>query len=108
MFSQDLNWLPVDVAAQLIIHISAYAASAETQVPAYHVVNPVTTDWVDVMRYLRACGYPFECVGAEEWLERLRAREAELDGATRNLIAMWEKKVRDRAIKFKDGKRLTL
>ncbi|KAF7794267.1 hypothetical protein EIP86_005400 [Pleurotus ostreatoroseus] len=105
---EDLSWLPVDVAARLIIHISAYAASAEAQVPVYHVVNPVTTSWADIVRSLRACGYAFECVGAGEWIKRLRAREAELDGATRNLIAMWESKVRELPINLRDGKRLTL
>ena len=108
MFSQDLSWLPVDVAARLIIHISAYAASAEAQVPVYHVVNPVTTPWADIVRSLHACGYAFECVGTGEWIERLRAREAELDGATRNLIAVWETKVRSLLIKVRDGKCLTL
>ncbi|KAJ3555377.1 hypothetical protein NM688_g2610 [Phlebia brevispora] len=88
------RWLPVDVCARILIRAS-FSDMPYDRVPVYHLVNTDrTTSWSDIQDYLARAGLAFECVSAGEWLERLRECEASLDGATKNLLALWESKYR--------------
>jgi thioester reductase-like protein len=75
----DLDWLPVDVLASAIVDIAFSQIKDVLQV--YHLVNPSTRPWADMLPVVRAhLGNPTE-VSMREWvteLERLDVHDAEV------------------------------
>lgn len=58
------NLIPVDYAAQAIIHLSQQPALANT---TFHLLNPQPTGWQEVIEVTRELGYSLRRVPYQEW-----------------------------------------
>ncbi|KZT25854.1 acetyl-CoA synthetase-like protein [Neolentinus lepideus HHB14362 ss-1] len=66
-----LRWLPVDVAADAITHLSL--RPEQQQISIYHIENSSPTPWTEAMNMLiEAAGVPLEVVPNTTWLEALQ------------------------------------
>ena len=67
------SWLPVDKAAEIIIHLSLLAPSATGQSPIWHIVNPNRqASWRDVCQFFRqASKLSFTLQSPSVWLSEL-------------------------------------
>lgn len=73
---EKLLWLPVDQAAQAIVEVVSSQTEAKSAV--YHVLNPRSGNWKDVLQGLKAGGLRFETVGRTEWIKRLAASDPDV------------------------------
>ncbi len=91
---QDLDWLPVDMAAQAIIDVAMQEASQrESETTQYfHVVEPhaqrgEASEWDDLLRWLEGAGLSFKLVDHATWLDSCASLKASSDSeATRGSI----------------------
>ncbi|GJE91273.1 hypothetical protein PsYK624_074220 [Phanerochaete sordida] len=100
--NEELSLLPYNIAARMLKHIADLAfteldAGESSEMPIIHVLNDELLPWSELLTFLRGAGHRFEDVSPTEWMERLRALQAEggLDAATANLLDLWQKKYID-------------
>ncbi|KAG1168167.1 hypothetical protein G6F36_012313 [Rhizopus arrhizus] len=55
----DVDWIPVDYAATAIVNIMLHPQQEES---VYHIVNPATESWSDLLEAMRSCGMQFDTV----------------------------------------------
>ena len=77
-----MAWLPVDVAATIILELTEVAGTEPSGEPVklkpdpelvYHVLNPTRFHWTrDMLPALAEAGLKFETLSSTAWLERLR------------------------------------
>lgn len=67
----DIDWIPVDYAAKAIteIMIETVSRSADIDQSIYHIVNPRSIAWSDVLRAMKESGMEFDTVAPSEWVE---------------------------------------
>ncbi|ORZ00285.1 hypothetical protein BCR43DRAFT_540226 [Syncephalastrum racemosum] len=70
----DIDWLPVDHAATGIFEImlsTADKTAAEVTGKVYHIVNPRTVTWSDILKSMKECGMDFEIMAPADWVKEL-------------------------------------
>lgn len=72
-----IDWLPVDYAARSIFDVMISTADKDASdlvnnhELVFHIVNPTTVTWSDVLDSLRACGLQFKTLPPNEWVQLL-------------------------------------
>jgi thioester reductase-like protein len=61
---------PVDFVAHAIANLSQ---RSDSQGKAFHLVNSVGVEWLEIVEWLRLCGYTVDMISYESWYERLLA-----------------------------------
>lgn len=92
---QTLSWLPVDIAAEVVLDITLgdhlWDASRE---PVFHVVNTDTsTSWGSVLSWIEELGIKFSRVSPSQWVKALSGIEDGEEDPSRKLLGLWESKV---------------
>jgi thioester reductase-like protein len=66
-----IDWIPVDYAAKSITDIMLQTADlpADITQSIYHIVNPTSIAWSDVLDTMKEAGMEFEIVSASEWVD---------------------------------------
>lgn len=75
--TQDIDWLPVDVAARAIIE--AFASPRPTTPPVIHVALPAKVQrlpWTTFVSWLRDSGLPLTLEPKARWWEQLKGQAA--------------------------------
>ncbi|CAO2652055.1 Nn.00g003380.m01.CDS01 [Neocucurbitaria sp. VM-36] len=74
---EEMSWLPVDIAAKIILDLSLSSADRSVDPDlVYHVLNPNRFHWTrDMLPALAAAGLKFEAIPTDQWMERLRNSE---------------------------------
>lgn len=100
---QGLSWLPLDVAAKVIVDISLTSHPDKAgEVPVYHVLHSACVMWSTLLDYFDRSGLAFEKARPTVWLEKLLTVQDKLDSPTRSLQSLWEQKVRHATPLFSD------
>lgn len=88
--SDTLNWLPIDVVAQVITEL----CHAPEHRDVYHLVNPKSFNWTHgLLPMLKKAGLNFEQVDQKEWLKRLEASNPDPNvNPTVKLLEFFKKK----------------
>jgi len=98
--SQELNWLPFDVAARCILDISFTEAEGEgaSGTPVYHVLNNSKKhNWKDLLRWVAEFrDEPFEVVDPMVWLERMDQLKSH---PAKNLLWLWKQSLPEQMTK---------
>ncbi|CDZ97355.1 Non-ribosomal peptide synthetase/alpha-aminoadipate reductase and related enzymes [Phaffia rhodozyma] len=93
-------WLPVDDCAKIILECAltppimtstSTDPSQQTVVPCFHVLQPESVEWKDVLSSLRKGGLNFDVVDGKTWVNLVREKEGELENPTRLLIGYYDK-----------------
>nr|VFK10355.1 MAG: thioester reductase domain-containing protein [Candidatus Kentron sp. LPFa]VFK26362.1 MAG: thioester reductase domain-containing protein [Candidatus Kentron sp. LPFa] len=82
----NLNAAPVDYVAQAIVNISQ---QADTFGKVFHLTNPNSTLWSEIIEYLAQLGYSTRTLSYKQWLERL-TRATESDAAILPYLAYFK------------------
>ncbi|KAF2846669.1 acetyl-CoA synthetase-like protein [Plenodomus tracheiphilus IPT5] len=71
---EEMSWLPVDIAASIILDIALAAQIPSTDPDlVYHVLNPHRFHWTrEMLPALRDAGLQFEVLPTDQWMDRLR------------------------------------
>lgn len=78
MYGDDLDWVPVDKAAQICIELlfSRLSSLYEHKLGVYHLVNPRTVHWSEIMptiqAYFKQTGVMVEAVELGAWIDAVR------------------------------------
>jgi len=75
-FDVELNIVPIDYASQAIVHLSQ---QAESFGKAFHLINPHSITWKQLIEFIRDLGYALEEVAEEEWLIALEQYTTQQD-----------------------------
>ncbi|TGZ83795.1 acetyl-CoA synthetase-like protein [Ascodesmis nigricans] len=85
---KEVCWLPVDVAAEVIVRIAERVC--EGQVPVWTVANRKPVKWGRVVAALEYwVGRTVEFVSPREWVQRLEKSEAHMDSEIK-LLGLWK------------------
>ena len=72
-----VDWIPVDVAAQVMVELSVAPRDRESpaNVACFNIVNPKTTSWRElagsVQEYYKFQGKSLELIPLDQWVDRL-------------------------------------
>lgn len=70
-----IDWIPVDILAQVILEVVA-AAPSDQDMPVRNIINPAVTTWQDlypsVQRSFKKAGVEVEAVDLQDWVRALR------------------------------------
>jgi thioester reductase-like protein len=71
--STQVDWITVDYASASIVEIMLRTAylPADKNEYIYHIVNPHTIHWTDVLQAMKDAGMNFDVVSPAEWVEEL-------------------------------------
>lgn len=70
--NRTIDWLPVDHAATAIVDIMLKTSPSQVQQGhVFHIVNPTTMTWMELLSNMRTCGIQFDVVSPEEWVTSL-------------------------------------
>ena len=90
---QNLDWLPVDTAAQAVIEIALkktdkLPSTTEDDIPVYHIFNPSkTTRWSDLLKWMKKLSPGFDIISPAAWVGRLKnLREKH---PSKKLLGLW-------------------
>ena len=76
----DLDWVldccPVDYAADAIVGLTRLRSAS---LRAFHLVNPTTRHWREVVLWMNLFGYPIKLDPFRDWLARLKSESATPD-----------------------------
>ncbi|KAF2676380.1 acetyl-CoA synthetase-like protein [Lentithecium fluviatile CBS 122367] len=73
---EEMSWLPVDVAASIVLDLVLSSGSPSDPDLVYHVLNPHRFHWThDMLPALREAGLSFEVLPKDQWMERLRTSD---------------------------------
>lgn len=70
----DINLIPCDYAVQAIVQLSQQPSLAKQ---TFHLYNPSSMPWADILLILRNMGYALEEVPYQTWLSKLKTVVAE-------------------------------
>ncbi|KEY71188.1 hypothetical protein S7711_02299 [Stachybotrys chartarum IBT 7711] len=92
---EQLNWMPVELAAEAILQIAFTNESARDTTPVYHVLNPHTTpSWKNLLHWIKDSGKGpnFKVLPPSDWVARLEERLADkaVNHPSQGLLAMWK------------------
>ncbi|KAI8941639.1 hypothetical protein NX059_002852 [Plenodomus lindquistii] len=75
--NEEMSWLPVDVAASIILDVALAEQDASTDPErVYHVLNPHRFHWTrEMLPALRDAGLKFEILPTDQWMDRLRTSD---------------------------------
>ncbi|KAM0544709.1 hypothetical protein ACHAPJ_011696 [Fusarium lateritium] len=98
LLNEELNWLPVEQAAQAVIEVAfsaPQAKDASSKTPVYHVLNPHhTPSWTEMLQWLSSSkeGPNFEIVHPQEWLKCLEKAlsERDVNHPSQALLGLWK------------------
>ena len=72
----DLDWVldccPVDYAADAIVGLTRLRSDS---LRAFHLVNPTTRHWREIVLWMNLFGYPIKLDPFRDWLARLKHRD---------------------------------
>ena len=69
---EELRWIPVDLAAQILVEIADYPDSGSG---FFNLANPRTLHWTrDLLPYLQDAGLKFDMLAPPAWIESIRTR----------------------------------
>ncbi|KAL9623500.1 MAG: hypothetical protein Q9160_002180 [Pyrenula sp. 1 TL-2023] len=92
---ETVCWLPVNTAAAFCVEVVLGDRNKPASGEVWNVVNPKTTPWQDILKFLKEAGLDFNVVETSTWIETLEKSE-KLDGPERNpavkLIGFWKAK----------------
>lgn len=103
---EEMSWLPVDTAAQIILDLSLSQANRMRDAElVYHVLNPKRFHWTrDMLPALSAAGLKFQCLPPAQWMERLRDSDRDpIRNPPIKLLDWFESKYGDRAASSPKG-----
>src|SRR5207249_3871013 len=66
------NLTPVDYVARAMVHL---ARRPDAFGKTYHVLNPHTPRWIEVVQWVRDCGYPIGDCELTDWLRDIGSPE---------------------------------
>ncbi|CEI89605.1 hypothetical protein RMCBS344292_03956 [Rhizopus microsporus] len=68
-----IDWIPVNYAAASISEIMLHTSTLQafTDMSVYHVVNPNTIMWSDILSVMKEAGMVFDVVSPSEWVQEL-------------------------------------
>ncbi|KAL0144958.1 hypothetical protein V8B55DRAFT_1569449 [Mucor lusitanicus] len=68
-----IDWIPCDFAAASIVDIMMKTSTlpANTSESIYHIVNPQSIQWYDVLTAMKMSGMEFDIVEPSEWVKEL-------------------------------------
>jgi thioester reductase-like protein len=89
---EPLNWLPLDIAANVVLELAFQKKKSDSAARVYHVVNNSTeTTWPDLLDWSKnARDKPFVVVLPMIWLERLENFPGK--HPAKNLVGLWKTK----------------
>jgi len=69
----QIDWIPCDFAAASIVDVmmKTYHLPANTDESIYHIVNPHSIQWYDVLTAMTRSGMNFDIVEPTEWVKEL-------------------------------------
>ena len=91
--SQNLDWLPVDTAAEAVIEIALndtekLPGTTEENIPVYHILNPSrATTWSDVLTWMKKLSPGFAIISPADWVARLKNLEE--NHPCTKLLGLW-------------------
>lgn len=93
---ENLNWLPVDIAAEAVLEVALasklyHPQDNESETPVYHILNCSTqTTWSDLLRWMHKLAPGFETITPADWVTRLENLEGKARvHPARKLIGLW-------------------
>ncbi|KZT51231.1 putative aminoadipate reductase [Calocera cornea HHB12733] len=92
---KNVSWLPVDYAARAILElVFGYQDPAGPgHCHCWHVVQPHTVPWREILDSLQNCGLQFKGVPQREWVEFLRHSDSDpVKNPTIKLLSFYEEK----------------
>ncbi|CAO3610104.1 unnamed protein product [Mucor fragilis] len=74
----EIDWIPCDFAAASIVDVMLKTSNlpANTNESIYHIVNPHTIQWYDVLIAMKKSGMNFDIVEPTEWVKELAKDDA--------------------------------
>ena len=82
---QNLDWLPVDTAAQALVEIALKKAdklppgTTKDDIPVYHILNPSrATTWTDLLRWMKKLSPGFDIISPAAWVGRLKSMQEDI------------------------------
>ena len=75
---QNLDWLPVDTAAEAVIEIALKMTNklvgpTDENIPVYHILNPSrATTWSDLLQWMKKLSPGFDVISPAAWVGRLK------------------------------------
>ncbi|KZO94102.1 acetyl-CoA synthetase-like protein [Calocera viscosa TUFC12733] len=92
---ETVSWLPVDYAARSILDLVFIYQdpSGPGRCHCWHVVQPHTVDWKQILDSLQTCGLQFKRVPQRQWVDFLRRSDANpVKNPTIKLLSFYEEK----------------
>ncbi|RUS23010.1 hypothetical protein BC937DRAFT_93667 [Endogone sp. FLAS-F59071] len=87
--SGDINWIPLDIAAEAICELAFIRQNTREGVAEmHHILNPHSLTWTKLLGMLHETSLQFREVGQREWADHLIADRA---NPGNKLAAFWEK-----------------
>ena len=90
---QNLDWLPVDTAAQAVVEIALkktdkLPGTTEDDIPVYHILNPSrATRWSDLLQWMKKLSPGFDVIPPAAWVGRLKNLREE--HPPKKLLGLW-------------------
>jgi thioester reductase-like protein len=86
---ENVQWLPIDVAAEAVARIAIRPPGRHEDRKIWHVLNPCLTPWSKILGALeRWCGMSVKRVSPNEWLGKLE--DSERTGGVVKLLELWK------------------
>lgn len=85
-FVESLDWVPVDVAADIVCDIVQHDSTLGLEMTVYNVVNSHRTPWSAFLPAIKAWAGEVSEIDMLEWMRKLREREVSADAETRNRL----------------------
>ena len=90
---QNLDWLPVDTAAEAVIEVALnntekLLGSTQENIPVYHILNPSrATTWSDLLTWMKKLSPDFAVVSPAAWVARLK--DLQENHPCKKLLGLW-------------------
>ena len=80
-----LEMTPVDYVSGTIVHLSQQTSSLQQ---CFHLVNPQTSPWNQLVDFLRSFGYPVQLVSFEQWKQKIETYTIESSTSLASLLPL--------------------
>ena len=90
---ENLDWLPVDTAAQAVIEVALnktdkLPGATEENIPVYHILNPSrATTWSDLLKWMKKLSPGFAVISPAAWVARLK--NLQKNHPSTKLLGLW-------------------